>query len=104
MNLTDKNFDKEVLESKDLVLVDFWAPWCGPCKMLAPIMKEIEDDYKKKKIKIFKVNIDKSSAFAARFHVMSIPTILIFKSGKIKKQMVGLQTKEGLKKIIDKLI
>ncbi|MEA3272655.1 MAG: thioredoxin [Patescibacteria group bacterium] len=104
MVITDKNFEKEVLESKDLVLVDFWASWCGPCTMLAPVIKELADEYKKKKVKILKLDIDKNSKTAMKFKVMSIPTILIFKGGKIKKQLIGLQAKEELKKIIDKLI
>jgi len=104
MNIGDKNFDKEVLESEEPVLIDFWAPWCGPCKMIAPVIKELEEEYKKKKIKIFKMNIDKNPKTATQFHVMSIPTILVFVKGKVKKQLVGLQTKEALKKIIDKLV
>lgn len=104
VNINDKNFDKEVLESKDLVLIDFWAPWCAPCKMLAPIIKELAEEYKKKKVKILKLNIDKNPKIAMKFKVMSIPTILIFKKGKVAKQLVGLQTKEEIKKIIDKLV
>lgn len=104
MNINDKNFDKEVLESKEPVLVDFWATWCGPCQMLAPVIEELEEEYKKKKINIYKLDVDKNPVTATKFHVMSIPTILIFDKGKIKKQLVGLQTKEGLKKIIDKFL
>lgn len=104
MELSEKNFNKEVLESKNLVLVDFWAPWCGPCKMLAPIIEELRKECKKKEIKIFKVNIDENPKIATKFHIMSIPTILIFEKGKIKQQMIGFQTKEELKKIIDKLV
>jgi len=104
MELNEKKFNKEVLECEKPVLVDFWAPWCGPCKMLLPIIEDLEKDYKGKDIKIFKVNIDENPQIATKFHIMSIPTILIFEKGKVKKQLVGLQTKEALKKVIDKII
>jgi thioredoxin 1 len=104
MELNEKNFNKEVLESEKIILADFWAPWCGPCRMLSPIIEELEKEYKKKKIKFFKINIDENPKIATRFHIMSIPAILIFEKGKVKKQLVGFQSKEELKKIIDKLI
>ncbi|MEK3733628.1 MULTISPECIES: thioredoxin [Paenibacillus] len=100
VNVTDQTFANEV-ESTGTVVVDFWAPWCGPCKMLAPILdelaQEVGDD-----VKIAKVNVDENPESAARFGVMSIPTMIFFKDGQPVDKVVGLNSKEALKGIIAK--
>lgn len=101
---TDSNFKDEVLGSSEPVLVDFWAEWCGPCKLLGPTVEELAGEYQGKGIKIGKLNVDENGDTAMQFGVMSIPTLLFFKNGQVAEQMVGLQSKEDLKKKIDKLI
>lgn len=101
--LTDQNFDEEVLKSDKVVLVDFWAPWCQPCLMLAPIIKEIAEEYGDK-IKIGKLNVDENQYTAQRYRVMSIPTIILFKEGNEAFGFVGVQPKEVIKQIIDKVL
>lgn len=95
MNITSENFEKEVLKSEMPVLVDFWASWCMPCKMMASIVEEIEDEMKGK-VKVCKVNIDEEADLAMKYSVMSIPTFLVFKEGKVKNKSVGVQDKEEL--------
>lgn len=90
--LTDKNFETEVLKSKLPVLVDFWAEWCGPCKMIAPAIDEIAKDLSGK-LKVGKVNVDDAQELAAKYSVMSIPTLFIFKNGKAVEQLVGAMSK-----------
>ncbi|MFA5021793.1 MAG: thioredoxin [Patescibacteria group bacterium] len=101
---TDQNFDQEVIKSDVAVLVDFWAPWCGPCKMQGPILDEVAKAYEGKKIKIGKLNVDQAPQSASRFQIMSIPTLMIFKDGKPIDQMMGVQDKNILQQKLDKLI
>lgn len=93
--LTDKNFDDEVVKSTVPFLVDFWAVWCGPCQMQNPILEEVAKEYEGK-IKIGKLNVDDNSQTAGKYGIMSIPTLLLFKEGKVVKQMIGVQGKETL--------
>ncbi|MBU3958553.1 MAG: thioredoxin [Candidatus Omnitrophica bacterium] len=99
-HLTDDNFKKEVLESDELVLVDFWATWCGPCKMIAPILEDLAQDYDKK-IKIGKLNVEDNSKIASQYGIMSIPTLMFFKKGKVIEQVAGVISKSQLKKKIE---
>ena len=92
---TDANFEQEVLKSNQPVLVDFWAPWCGPCRMIAPIVAEISTEYAGK-LKVGKVNTDDNQGVAAKYGVMSIPTIMIFKNGEMVARIVGAQPKQAL--------
>ncbi len=97
LELNDKNFNEEIKNFQGLVLVDFWAPWCGPCKMQGPIIEEITKEFKKNKnIKVVKLNVDENKLIAETFNVMSIPTLKIFKNGKVIEDLIGLQTKEDL--------
>ena len=103
LELTDQNFTKEVKEFKGTVLVDFWAPWCGPCKMQGPIVEEVSEEFKgKDNITIAKLNVDENQTIAQEFQVMSIPTLKIFKEGKVVEDMVGLQNKDVLVEKINK--
>jgi len=103
LHLTDTNFKKEVLESDIPVLVDFWATWCGPCKMIAPAIEELAKEYVNK-IKIGKLDVDANSGTATRYGVMSIPTLIFFKNGKIMDQAVGALSKADLKRKIEENI
>ena len=94
-HLTGKNFDDEVTNSPVPVLVDFWAEWCGPCRMVAPIVDEIASELSGK-LKVAKVNVDEEQELAAKFGIMSIPTLLIFKKGKVVSQIVGAMPKDQL--------
>lgn len=99
--LNDSNFEAEVLKSDLPVLVDFWAPWCGPCQMMGPIVEELAGELEGK-AKVAKLNVDESNATAGQYKVMSIPTFLVFKGGEVVDQMVGGVTKEKLKEMIEK--
>ena len=101
MNVTDSDFQTEVLDYKGLVLVDFWAPWCGPCRMLSPTVEEIAEE-KKDVLKVLKMNVDEESATAEKYQIMGIPTLILFKDGEVVETMVGLQTKESLVEVIEK--
>jgi thioredoxin 1 len=103
MNVTDSDFQKEVLDYKGLVLVDFWAPWCGPCRMMAPTVEEIAEE-KKDTLKVLNMNVDEESATAERYQIMGIPTLILFKDGEIVETMVGLQTKEIIIEAVEKHI
>ena len=100
LHFTDANFKKEVLESDLPVLVDFWAAWCGPCKMIAPHVEELAKEYAGK-MKIGKVDVDVNSKVATRYGVMSIPTIIFLKKGKVMDQLVGAVSRHDLKRKIE---
>ena len=102
LNLTDQNFEEEVLKSDVPVLVDFWAPWCGPCQMMGPIIDEISGEYEGGKAKVGKVNVDENQVTAGKYQVMSIPSFLVFKGGEVVDKMVGGVPKEKLKEMLDK--
>ncbi|MFA5157084.1 MAG: thioredoxin [Candidatus Omnitrophota bacterium] len=99
VHLTDDSFKKEVLESDLPVLVDFWAPWCGPCKMIGPLVEESAREFEGK-LKVAQVNVDESPAVATQYGIMSIPTLMFFKAGKVMDQSVGALSKPELKKKI----
>ena len=103
MNVTDNDFQKEVLDYKGLVLVDFWAPWCGPCRMMSPTVEEIAEE-KKDVVKVLQMNVDEESATAEKYQIMGIPTLMLFKDGEVVETMVGLQTKESLIEAVEKHI
>ncbi|MFH1030098.1 MAG: thioredoxin [bacterium] len=98
---TKENFDKEVLKNNDTVLVDFWAPWCGPCRTMAPIIENLANEMKGKKVKIGKVNVDEHAELAGKYGIMSIPAIFIFKGGKVVEKLFGLQNKDSLKEKLE---
>lgn len=100
MSVDQNNFQKSVLDSKKPVMVDFWAPWCGPCRAVAPIVEELAKEYNDK-AEFAKVNVDESPLVASQYGVMSIPTIIIFKGGKPMDQIVGFKPKNEFKKLLD---
>jgi len=102
LDLNDKNFEQEVLQSKIPFLVDFWASWCGPCQMVEPIIEELDKEYEGK-IKTGKLNVDESPQTAAKYGVMSIPTVILFKEGKEVARKVGFENKESFTKLISDL-
>ena len=103
IELTDATFDQTVHSSNVPVLVDFWAPWCGPCKMIAPLIQEIADEYQDR-AKICRLNTDDARDSAMEFAITAIPTLILFKAGKVEKKWVGLTSKKNLAAAIDELL
>ncbi len=99
---TDENFDEEVLKSDKPVLVDFWAPWCGPCQMMAPVLDELAEEMKAT-VKIGKLDVDENPKMASEYGIMSIPSLKVFKGGKVVKELVGVQRKDALKEALAKV-
>lgn len=103
LTLTDQNFNEEVINSQTPVLVDFWAVWCNPCKMIAPVIAEIAQEFDGK-IKVGKVNVDENQATAAKYGIRGIPALLFFKGGELVHQVVGVQPKTKLLEQINKIL
>ena len=103
LQLTDTSFEAEVVKSEKPVLVDFWAPWCGPCRLLAPVVDELSKEYNGK-IKVAKLNTDDNTQVATRYRISAIPTLLFFKGGKVVDQLVGVHPKPEIKKRLDALL
>ena len=99
LKITKDNFQTEVLDAKGTVLVDFWASWCGPCKMIGPIIDQIADE--RTDVKVCKVNVDDEQELAVQFKVMSIPTLLVFKDGKVVNQSLGAKPKAAILAMLD---
>jgi thioredoxin 1 len=93
-DVTDATFEGEVLESETPVLVDFWAPWCGPCRMVSPILEEINGE--REDLRVVKLNVDDNQVTAVRYEVLSIPTMILFKDGEIAKKLIGAQPKQRI--------
>ena len=99
INLSEKNFEEEVLKSDKTVLIDFWASWCGPCKMMSPVVDQIAEEMNDT-VKVGKVNIDEEQSLAVRYNVMSIPTFVVIKNGKEVGRTIGVQDKEEIKSML----
>lgn len=102
-NLQSNNFDNEVLNSTTPVLVDFWAPWCGPCRAVGPVLEELAEELGDK-VKISKVNVDEVGDIAGRYRIMSIPTLVVFSKGEVADKIVGARSKSELKEFLKKYI
>ena len=103
MDVTDTTFEQEVLKADKPVLVDFWAPWCGPCRMVAPIVEELAEEYDGK-VKFVKLNTDDNPNTAVKYGIRSIPTLLVFKDGKPVNQVIGFRPKSDLKRRLDEVV
>ncbi len=101
--ITTAEWDKKVIESKGLIMVDFWAPWCGPCRMVAPVVDELAEEYKGR-VSFLKLNTDDNQEIAVRYQVMGIPTLIFFKDGKIVSKLVGAQSKKTFKDKIEEIL
>lgn len=100
--LTEQNFEQEVLKSETPVLVDFWAPWCGPCQMMGPIVEELASSYDASKAKVAKLNVDENPGIAGTYQVLSIPTFIVFKNGAVADKLIGGVPKEKLKEFFER--
>jgi len=98
--VTDQDFDSEVLQSDQPVLVDFWAAWCAPCRMVAPTVDQVAQEYQGK-AKVYKLNVDDNAETSARYNIRGIPTLLLFKNGEVKDQIVGATSKDHIARMID---
>ena len=103
MTITKSNFETEVMKATIPVVADFWAEWCGPCRMIGPVLKELAQVYKDK-IKVVKINVDQEPDLAAKFNIQSIPTLLFVKNGQVVKQQIGAVPRQLLEKIIKELL
>jgi thioredoxin 1 len=101
LEFSDQNFEQEVLGSDKPVLVDFWAEWCAPCRLIAPAVEAIAGEYADR-AKVGKLNVDENQLVTSRYNIRSIPTLLVFKNGEIKEQLVGTTSKDNLAKLLDK--
>ena len=102
-NLSEKSFQEEVINNTGVVLVDFWAPWCGPCRMVAPVLEQLATEYEGL-VKVMKVNVDENAGLASQYGIMSIPTMMIFKNGQIVDQFVGALPKPALESKLERWI
>lgn len=103
VNIDEATFDKEVKQAAGLVMVDFWAPWCGPCRLIAPVLEELAAEHPDT-VKITKVNVDENQVLAGQYGIRSIPSLLFFKNGQVVDQVVGAQPKDALQKKISALV
>ena len=103
LNITDSDFKTQVLESSEPVIVDFWAPWCGPCRAVSPVIDELAKEFAGK-VKVGKLNVDENSQTAGQYNVMSIPSVVFFKNGQPIRTMVGVQSKEDYKQEIEQIL
>ena len=103
LKVTDSTFEKEVLNAKEPVLVDFWAAWCGPCRTIAPVIEELSSEYEGR-FKVRKLNVDENPVIPAQYRLRSIPTLMLFKDGELKETTVGSQSKTQLASVIDRYL
>jgi len=103
LQVTENTFEQDVIYNSDPVLVDFWADWCGPCHMIAPVLEEISDEYQDR-LRVAKLNVDENPAIQERFGIRSIPTLMLFKDGELKEKVVGVQSKSQLNSLINRYV